>query len=31
MSELGASVRIAFDAQRTKLHAKAWIFTDRTG
>ena len=25
LSELGADVRIAFDAQRTKLHAKAWI------
>ena len=25
LCELGASVRIAFDAQRTKLHAKAWI------
>jgi hypothetical protein len=25
LSELGAKVRIGFDAQRTKLHAKAWI------
>jgi superfamily II DNA or RNA helicase len=25
LSELGADVRIGFDAQRTKLHAKAWI------
>jgi superfamily II DNA or RNA helicase/HKD family nuclease len=25
LSELGAEVRIGFDAQRTKLHAKAWI------
>ena len=25
LCELGASVQIAFDAQRTKLHAKAWI------
>ena len=25
LSEAGADVRVAFDAQRTKLHAKAWI------
>ena len=25
LSELGAEVRMGFDAQRTKLHAKAWI------
>jgi len=25
LSEAGAEVRVAFDAQRTKLHAKAWI------
>jgi HKD family nuclease len=25
LCDLGADVRIAFDAQRTKLHAKAWI------
>ena len=25
LQELGAEVRVAFDAERTKLHAKAWI------
>lgn len=29
--EFGADVRIQFDAQRTRLHAKAWLFRRRTG
>lgn len=29
--ELGAQVRIQYDAQRTRLHAKAWMFRRRTG
>ncbi len=29
--DFGAQVRIQYDAQRTRLHAKAWLFHRRTG
>lgn len=29
--ECGAQVRVQYDAQRTRLHAKAWLFRRRTG
>ena len=29
--EFGAEVRVQYDAQRTRLHAKAWLFRRRTG
>lgn len=29
--EFGAQVRVQYDAQRTRLHAKAWLFRRRTG
>ncbi|MDF9717248.1 DUF3427 domain-containing protein [Nocardioides sp. ChNu-99] len=29
--EYGAEVRVQYDAQRTRLHAKAWLFRRRTG
>ncbi|MDP3968006.1 MAG: DUF3427 domain-containing protein [Nocardioides sp.] len=29
--EFGAEVRVQYDAQRTRLHAKAWLFSRRTG
>ncbi|WP_022921607.1 DUF3427 domain-containing protein [Ornithinimicrobium pekingense] len=29
--EFGADVRIQYDSQRTRLHAKAWLFERRTG
>lgn len=31
VSEFGADVRIQYDAQRTRLHAKSWMFRRRTG
>lgn len=30
-NEFGAEIRIQYDAQRTRLHAKAWLFRRRTG
>jgi superfamily II DNA or RNA helicase len=29
--ELGATVRVSYDARRTRLHAKAWLFHRETG
>jgi len=29
--EFGATVKVQYDAQRTRLHAKAWMFRRRTG
>lgn len=29
--EFGAEIRIQYDAQRTRLHAKAWLFRRKTG
>lgn len=29
--EFGAQVRVQYDSQRTRLHAKAWLFERRTG
>ena len=29
--EFGADIRVQYDAQRTRLHAKAWLFRRRTG
>ena len=29
--EFGAEVRIHYDTERTRLHAKAWLFSRRTG
>lgn len=31
LREFGAEVRIQYDAQRTRLHAKAWLFRRNTG
>lgn len=31
VDELGADVRIQYDVQRTRLHAKAWMFRRRSG
>ena len=31
LQELGAEVRISYDVQRTRLHAKAWLFTRASG
>ncbi len=31
VNELGAQVKVQYDAQRTRLHAKAWLFRRRTG
>ncbi|MEO7236727.1 MAG: phospholipase D-like domain-containing protein, partial [Lapillicoccus sp.] len=31
VNDLGAQVKVQYDAQRTRLHAKAWLFRRRTG
>ena len=31
LRELGAEVRVSYDARRTRLHAKAWLFHRETG
>lgn len=31
LQELGAEVRVSYDARRTRLHAKAWLFHRHTG
>ncbi|MCA8924047.1 MAG: DEAD/DEAH box helicase family protein, partial [Planctomycetes bacterium] len=31
LRELGAKIRVSYDTQRTRLHAKAWLFERRSG